>query len=200
MTGVGSAWPFGHLRQYKYGVIIADPAWRYDMWSDKGYGKSPEAHYETMADEEIAALPVHLLASDSCILLMWAVWPKLPVAIDVLRRWGFTYKTGGSWTKTTRTGKRAFGTGYILRSSCEPFLVGTIGSPEIGDRAVRNLIESPRRQHSQKPPEMRAIAQRLRPNAFGAELFGIEPWPGHDVWNPKPHRPADPPRLDAGGA
>lgn len=183
-------WPFGSLRMFGYGGIIADPAWSYEMYGEGGYDKSPEAHYDTMGDEEICALPVDLLASGDCLLFMWAIWPKMPVALQVMRSWGFTYKTGGSWTKTTRTGKRAFGTGYILRSSCEPFLIGTIGSPAIGSRSVRNLIESPRRLHSQKPPEAREMVTKLRPASFCAELFAIEPWPGHDTWNPKPHREA----------
>jgi len=180
-------WPFGDLMPLKYGALLADPPWSYEMRSEAGYEKSPEAHYDTMSDEEIAALPVSYLASGDCLLVMWAVWPKVPAALAVMKAWGFTYKTGGSWTKTTRSGKRAFGTGYILRSSCEPFFIGTIGAPEIGSRAVRNLIESPRRLHSQKPPEMRDMVRKLRPRAHAAELFAVDPWPGCDTWG-RPHR------------
>lgn len=192
-------WPFAPLRPLSYGVIIADPPWSYEMYGEAGYDKSPEAHYDTMSDAEIASLQVGHLAAGDCLLWMWAVWPKLPAALDVMRAWGFRYKTGGSWTKTTRTGKRAFGTGYILRSTTEPFLIGTIGTPRISSRSVRNLIESPRRAHSQKPPEARAMVAQLCPQAFGAELFAIEPWPGHATWNPKPHRPPTPPALCGGG-
>jgi N6-adenosine-specific RNA methylase IME4 len=194
-----SEWPFGALRPLSYGVLLADPPWSYEMYGAGGYGKSPEAHYETMSDAEIAALPVSHLASGDCLLWMWAIWPKLPAALDVMRAWGFRYKTGGSWTKTTRHGKRAFGTGYILRSTTEPFLIGTIGNPAVASRRVRNLIESPRRLHSQKPPEARAMLRELRPHAFAAELFGIEPWPGADTWNPKPHRPPTEPAPSTGG-
>ncbi|BBF92386.1 MT-A70 family methyltransferase [Blastochloris tepida] len=175
-------WPFGSLTPLKYGAIIADPPWSIAMYGAGGYGKSPEAHYATMSDDDIAALPVDRLASRDCLLVMWATWPKLQTALTVMRAWGFAYKTGGSWTKTTVTGKRAFGTGYILRSTTEPFLVGTIGELMIGDRSIRNLIESPRREHSRKPPEMREYVERLCPHAFCAELFAREPWPGHDVW------------------
>ena len=59
---------------------------------------------------------------------MWSTWPHLPDALWVMQQWGFGYVTGGSWTKTTRTGKRAFGTGYILRSTTEPWLIGTIAT------------------------------------------------------------------------
>jgi N6-adenosine-specific RNA methylase IME4 len=184
-------WPFDPLTPMKYGAILADPPWAYAMRSDKGYEKSPEAHYSTMPLDEIKALPVHQLAGPECLLFMWSTWPHLSQALQVLEAWGFIYITGGSWTKRTPTGKAAFGTGYVLRSSTEPFLVGKLGKPQITSRSERNLIEaaeipngieSLRREHSRKPPEMRAIIERLLPRAHCAELFAREPWPGHDVW------------------
>lgn len=175
-------WPFGDLMPFKYGLILIDPPWSYEMRSEKGYEKSPEAHYDTMSIDDLAGLPVDQLAGPNCLLVMWAVWPKLPEAISLISRWKFTYKTGGSWTKTTATGKRAFGTGYILRSSCEPWLIATIGEPKVRDRSIRNLIEAERREHSRKPDEMRRICERLAPDSWRCELFAREEWPGSDVW------------------
>ncbi|MHB2265830.1 MT-A70 family methyltransferase [Aliihoeflea sp. PC F10.4] len=175
-------WPFDPLVPLKYGAILADPPWSYAMRSKKGYEKSPEAHYTTMSEAELCALPVGHLAHPDCFLFMWSTWPHLPQAMRVMSAWGFTYKTGGSWTKTTPSGKRAFGTGYVLRSSTEPFLIGTIGEPRTRSKSVRNLIESPRREHSRKPPEARAIIDQLFPDQFACELFAREPWPGRDVW------------------
>lgn len=175
-------WPFGDLMPLKYGAILADPPWSYEMRSEKGYAKSPEAHYETMTPRDIEALPVAHLASGNCLLWLWCVWPHLPQGLATMRAWGFTYKTGGSWTKTTRSGKRAFGTGYVLRSTTEPFLIGTIGEPVYRSKSVRNLIESERREHSRKPPEAREMIGKLLPDVFCAELFAREPWAGNDVW------------------
>lgn len=184
-------WPFDPLTPMKYGAILADPPWAYAMRSDKGYGKSPEAHYSTMPLDQIKALPVDHLAGPDCLLFMWSTWPHLRQAMEVMAAWGFVYITGGSWTKRTPLGKAAFGTGYVLRSSTEPFLVGRLGAPQIASRSERNLIEaavipdgieSLRREHSRKPPEMRAMIERLLPRAHCAELFAREPWPGHDVW------------------
>lgn len=176
------SWPFGSLIPLKYGAILADPPWATAMWSDEGYDKSPEEHYPTMSAENIGALPVSHLASGNCLLWLWCTWPHLELGLATMRRWGFAYKTGGSWTKTTRTGKRAFGTGYILRSTTEPFLIGTIGEPVYRSKSIRNLIESERREHSRKPPEARQMIEQLLPDVFCAELFAREPWPGHDVW------------------
>ncbi|MCR5855973.1 MT-A70 family methyltransferase [Mesorhizobium sp. J428] len=175
-------WPFGSLMPFKYGAIIADPPWSYRMRSEKGYEKSPEKHYATMDEAEISALPVAHLAGGDCLLFLWSTWPHLPMAMRVMSAWGFSYKTGGAWVKRTPTGKPVFGTGYLLRSATEPFLVGTIGEPATRSKSVRNLIDALRREHSRKPPEIREMVTRLIPDRFACELFAREPWPGNDVW------------------
>ena len=188
-------WPFGTLTPFKYGAILADPPWAYAMRSEKGHGRSPEAHYATMPEAELARLPVGQLAGPDCLLFLWSTWPHLPQALRLMQRWGFTYITGGSWTKRTKAFAPAMGTGYVLRSATEPFLVGRFGTPETASRSVRNLIEaeevpngieSIRREHSRKPPEMRAMIEALLPRAFACELFAREPWPGHEVWGNDP--------------
>ena len=175
-------WPFEGLTPFKYGAILADPPWAYDMRSEKGHAKSPEAHYATMPPAAIKALPVGQLAAPDCLLFLWSTWPHLPLAMEVMSAWGFTFKTGGAWVKRTPGGKPAFGTGYLLRSATEPFLVGTIGAPAIRSKSVRNLIDAPRREHSRKPPEAREMVDRLLPDVWACELFAREEWPGRDVW------------------
>ena len=187
-------WPFDTLTPMKYGAILADPPWAYAMRSAKGHAKSPEAQYQTMPLEAIKALPVNQLAGPHCLLFMWTTWPHLPQALEVMAAWGFSYSTGGAWVKRTNSGKAAFGTGYVLRSATEPFLVGRLGSPETNSRSERNLIEHVdsnrifdtisglRREHSRKPPEMRAMIERLLPRQHACELFAREAWAGHEVW------------------
>jgi N6-adenosine-specific RNA methylase IME4 len=179
---VTAIWPFEGLTPFKYGAILADPPWAYDMRSDKGHAKSPEAHYATMTPEAIKALPVGQLAGPDCLLFLWSTWPHLPLALEVMESWGFAFKTGGAWVKRTPTGKPVFGTGYLLRSATEPFLIGTIGSPTIRSKSVRNLIDAERREHSRKPPEARAMIEKLVPDVWACELFAREAWPDRDVW------------------
>lgn len=178
-------WPFGQLTPMKYGAILVDPPWQYKMRSAKGQAKSPEAHYGTMSLDELKALPVNQLAAPSCLMFMWSTWPHLPQAMELLSAWGFAYSTGGAWVKRTPSGKPTFGTGYVLRSATEPFLVGRISTPDIGSRSERNLIEAEedltatlidglRREHSRKPIEMRQMIERLclralRPRALGGQ-------------------------------
>lgn len=183
-------WPFGELIPLRYGAILADPPWAYEMRSDKGHAKSPEAHYQTMPLDDIKALPVDQLAGPDCYLFMWSTWPHLPAALEVMAAWGFIYITGGSWTKRSKEWKPCFGTGYVLRSATEPFLVGKLGRPRPASRSVRNLIasevpdsiEAIRREHSRKPVQMRELVEALVPDAPRCELFGREAWPGADVW------------------
>lgn len=184
-------WPFETLTPLRYGAILADPPWAYAMRGPTGYGKSPEAHYSTMSLENIAALPVRDLAGPDCYLFLWSTWPHLTQAMEVMQAWGFAYVTGGAWIKRSAGGGLAFGTGYVLRSASEPFLVGRIGHPQPMSRSVRNVIEAEdvpdaieavRREHSRKPPQMREMIGKILPRSYACELFAREPWPGHDIW------------------
>jgi N6-adenosine-specific RNA methylase IME4 len=176
-------WPFGTLQMFGYGAILMDLPWSYEMRTENGYDRSPEAHYDTMSDDDLLHLPIGELASSQCLLVMWAVWPKLPLAVECMKRYGFKYVTGGSWIKTTKDGfKPRMGTGYTLRSASEPFLIGRIGKPQADVRDIMNVIVSPRREHSRKPDEMRVIVERMTPKARRCELFAREPWAGNEVW------------------
>jgi N6-adenosine-specific RNA methylase IME4 len=188
-------WPFGALRPMGYGAILADPPWSYQMYSAKGYEKSPEAHYETMSDEALFNLPVADLAQRDCLLWLWFPWPKLPAAHTCIQRWGFNYVTGGVWMKRTKNDKLRWGPGYALRTVCEPFIIARLGDPQarltdqpnaIGDLDCAAgggiIINALAREHSRKPPQAREIVERMTPRAFRCELFGREAWAGNDVW------------------
>ena len=178
-----SDWPFSPLVPLRYGVILADPPWRFRTWGEHNQHKSPSKHYDLMTLDDLKALPVSQLATDHAVLVMWAVPPMVPQAIDLMSAWGFKYKTLGSWAKQSETGRKwAFGTGYIYRSACEPYIVGTIGEPKIGARDVRNLIVAPVREHSRKPDEMHSNLERLFPCVARAELFARESRAGWEAW------------------
>ena len=164
-----------------FDLIMADPPWSYEMRSDKGYGRAPDAHYDTMPIEAIKALPVEALAGPNCLLWLWAVGPMLPEALDVIRAWGFTFKTSGHWAKVGTSGKQHFGTGYLLRNAGEPFMIATRGAPKT-TRVVRSVIIAPVREHSRKPDEAFREAERLMPNARRLELFSRQTRPCWSVW------------------
>lgn len=87
-----------------YRVIYADPPWTFATYSDKGKGRSAEAHYDCMSIKEIAALPVSTWAADDAVLLLWVTDPLLDRALEIIRAWGFAYKTVGFyWAKLNRS-------------------------------------------------------------------------------------------------
>lgn len=165
-----------------FNMIMADPPWSFELRSDLGESKSPQAQYSCMPLGEIKALPVEALAAPDCVLWLWATNPMLPQALEVIAAWGFSFRTAGHWAKRNpKTGKLAFGVGYILRCAGEPFLIGTRGNPRC-TRSVRSVLEGPRRAHSQKPDEAFAAAEALMPGARRIELFSRTNRPGWAAW------------------
>lgn len=164
-----------------YGLIMADPPWHFKTRSAKGITtKGAGGHYQTQSLDWVKSLPVEDLAARDCILWLWATNPMLDQAFEVVTSWGFTFKTAGHWSKKTKTGKQAFGTGYILRCAGEPFLIGTIGKPKTA-RNVRSVIEGLIRENSRKPEEAFAAAEQLLPGVRRCELFSRQTRPGWDV-------------------
>lgn len=165
-----------------YGLIMADPPWHFRTRSAKGITvKGAGGQYATMGRSAIEDMPVGDLAAKDAILWLWATNPMLPDAFAVMRAWGFTFKTAGHWVKTTKHGKLAFGTGYILRCAGEPFLIGTRGQPKTA-RNVRSVVMGPIRQHSRKPDEAYAEAEKLLPGVERLDLFARQERPGWTAW------------------
>lgn len=165
-----------------FSMIMADPPWQFTHRSSAGVTvKSAGGQYDLMTLDDIKAMPVEALAADDAVLWLWATNPMLREAIEVLDAWGFSFKTAGHWAKFTRHGKQAFSTGYILRGAGEPFLIGTRGAPKT-TRSVRSVIIGLLREHSRKPDEAFAAAERLMPSARRIELFSREARPGWEAW------------------
>lgn len=172
---------FKDMPLFRYGMIMADPPWLYENWSDAGEGKNAAAQYDCMTLEDLKKLPVGHLAAPDCILWLWATNPLLPQAFELMSAWGFQFKTAGHWSKKTSTGKQAFGTGYILRCAGEPFLIGVNGSPWTA-KNVRSVIEGPLREHSRKPDEAFQAAESLCGDVPRLELFSRQERTGWDVF------------------
>ena len=167
---------------FRYGVILADPAWLFANYSEKGEVKNPVAHYDCLPTDEMAKWPVADVAKPDSVMVMWGCWPMAPDAFRLLAAWGFTYKTGGAWAKQSSTGQRlAFGPGYIYRAASEFWIVGTIGQPRVKSRSIRNLILAPVREHSRKPDQMHGDIEALWDGPY-LELFARQPRVGWDAF------------------
>jgi N6-adenosine-specific RNA methylase IME4 len=173
-----------------YRVIYADPPWTFATYSRKGKGRSAEADYDCMSLADIRGLPVAEWAADDCVLLLWVTDPLLPTAFEVIRDWGFTYKTVGFyWAKLNKSADptiytdRSFftGLGFWTRANPELCLLATRGQPHRRRANVRKLIVSPRREHSRKPDEAYARIEALCDGPY-LEMFARSPHPGWDAW------------------
>jgi N6-adenosine-specific RNA methylase IME4 len=177
---------FGPLARGAYQAIMCDPPWSFSHFSQKGQAKSAQAHYACAGTAWIKSLPVRDLAAKDCYLWLWATNPMLQQAFEVLDAWGATFVTSGVWVKTTGSGRLAFGTGYVLRSASEPFLIAKWGKPKPQSRSVRSVIEAQVREHSRKPDLsyrafMEIAGDVRRADLFARESrFGFEPW-GNEV-------------------
>lgn len=167
----------------RYRVIYADPPWTFATYSQKGKGRSAEAHYDCMSLDEVKALPVADWAADDAILLLWATDPLLDRAFEVIRAWGFTYKTVGFyWVKENASGKGFFtGLGFWTRANPEQCLLATRGHPKRKAADVKKLVVSPRREHSRKPDEIYGHIERLAEGPY-LEMFARASRPGWDTW------------------
>jgi N6-adenosine-specific RNA methylase IME4 len=154
------------LPSKRYGVIVADPEWQFEVWSENGKDRAAENHYPTSPTEVIASRDVPSIAADDCVLALWSTVPMLPAALRVMEAWGFSYKTNFCWVKDR------IGPGYWNRNKHELLLIGTKGDvpcPAPGDQWDSALV-APRRGHSEKPEIFLSMIESYYPTLPKIEL------------------------------
>tara|TARA_A100001515_G_C4591900_1_gene216268 strand:+ start:5445 stop:6113 length:669 start_codon:yes stop_codon:yes gene_type:complete len=170
-----------------YEVIYCDPPWDYDGRSFLN-GKAHETgsasdHYPTMKPNELCEMNVKHIASNNCICYMWTTGPQLDISIDVLKAWGFKFKTiAFVWNKAITN------PGFYTMSSCEICIVGTRGAipKPRGTRNEKQYFCQQRTKHSRKPKEFIKRISRMHPTQNRIELFSRQAHPewycwGHDA-------------------
>lgn len=182
--------------QKKYNIIYADPPWKY---RDKRCNGNCEQHYKTMDINDISKLPIQKLASKDCILFLWATYPQIKEALQLIENWGFRYKTiGFQWIKLNKKTnldsfkytnleyefKKTpfFGLGRWTRGNTECCLIATKGKPKRINKGVSQLIFSKLEEHSKKPNEVRERIVSLMGDLPRIELFAREQANGWDCW------------------
>jgi N6-adenosine-specific RNA methylase IME4 len=159
-----------------YPLIYADPPWQFDVYAETGLARSADQHYPTLTDDEIrnykiGNLPISEIAAPRAALFLWCTSSNMPRALAVIEAWGFTFSTSAVWVKN-RPGD--FGTGYVFRNRHELLLYGTRGGMSAPQYAPESVFEFPTTGHSAKPPEIRAIIEKMYPDfdhRTRAELF-----------------------------
>ena len=181
----------------KYQIIYADPPWRFtglgakDIRSARMREDKPKLHrsllleekYPTMYDNEIKRLPIEGLADKNCVLFLWTTDAHLPLALEVMRAWGFKYATiAFVWNKKEKSGKQVCYYGYWTMKGTELCLLGRRGKVRPVGHNVRQLVEAIRYNHSQKPDEIRDRIVRLCGDLPRIELFARQKVDGWDCW------------------
>lgn len=174
----------------KYNIIYADPPWSYN---DKmtGHSMSASGQYVTQSTEWAKKLPIDKIADKNCALFLWAVSPLLPEAIEVIKTWGFKYKTiAFCWSKRTTKDKIVKNLGRWTMGNIEICLLATKGKVKRIARNVSQLVLSSRGKHSEKPEEVRKRIVELLGDIPRIELFARykgtlleeEELKGWDLW------------------
>lgn len=170
----------------KYRVIYADPPWKYgdERQGLEKEGTAAAAQYPTMPTSKICEFadhtgrPVSDLADKDAVLFMWATFPLLDDALNVIRAWKFDYKTAIVWDKQRSN------IGNYHDARCELLMICVRGSCPIEiDTRVKQVQSIQRSEHSRKPEEFRQLIDSLYPSGPRVELFrrGVAP-DGWVIW------------------
>lgn len=170
----------------KYKTIYADPPWQFQNRTGK---VAPEhkrlTRYGTMKLDEIKQLPVSEAADEKCHLYLWVPNALLPEGLEVMKAWGFEYKTNIVWEKVRKDGMPdGRGVGFYFRNVTELLLFGIKGDKNRtldAGRSQVNLIRSMKREHSRKPDEFIPLIESCSQAPF-LELFARGNRIGWDMW------------------
>ncbi len=182
------------LPDKKYDIIYADPPWdyggkmQYDKSSIKneniGFKKdifisSASFKYPTVKMKDLKKLNIDSISSDDCLLFMWTTGPQLQNSIKLGESWGFKYRTiGFIWDKMMHNPGQ-----YTLSQIelCLIFKKGRIPKPR-GARNIRQMVQVPRKKHSEKPEEVIYRIDKMFPEQNKIELFARQNYIGWDNW------------------
>ena len=158
----------------KFSTILADPPWQFSNRTGK---MAPEhkrlLRYPTMPLQEILELPVAELVQDSAHLYLWIPNALILEGLEVMKRWGFQYKTNMVWYKIRKDGgPDGRGVGFYFRNVTELILFGVRGRLRTlkPGRTQVNLISTRKREHSRKPDELYKLIESCSPGPY-LELF-----------------------------
>lgn len=171
--------------EHRYSTILADPPWQFQNRTGK---MAPEhrrlLRYPTMELREIMELPVRHLSAACAHLYLWVPNALLPEGLEVMKAWGFSYKTNIVWYKVRKDGgPDGRGVGFYFRNVTELLLFGLRGSMRTlqPGRTQVNLLSSCKREHSRKPDQVYDLIEHCSPGPY-IELFARFPRHGWDQW------------------
>lgn len=173
----------------KYDIIYADPPWEYKLsGSVKNARGMAKQHYPTMSTDAICKLPIKNIATNNAILFMWATFPNIPAALEVIKQWGFIYKTAAFvWVKKNKRSDSLFcGMGAYTRANAEVCLIAvsknTKATQIVKSHSVHQIVQHSVEEHSKKPSEVRERIVKLLGDLPKIELFARQQVDNWDCW------------------
>lgn len=160
----------------RFSTVLADPPWQFVNRTGK---VAPEhkrlSRYGTMALPEIMDLPVAKACAPTAHLYLWVPNALLPEGLEVMKAWGFQYKSNIVWHKVRKDGgSDGRGVGFYFRNVTELILFGVRGKnarTRDAGRSQVNYVSSRKREHSRKPDEQYPLIESCSPGPY-LELFG----------------------------
>jgi len=170
----------------RFATILADPPWQFINRTGK---VAPEhkrlSRYGTMELPAIKSLPVAAATTPTAHLYLWVPNALLPEGIEVMRAWGFHYKSNIIWHKVRKDGgSDGRGVGFYFRNVTEIILFGTRGKNARTlppGRSQVNYMSSRKREHSRKPDEQYPLIESCSPGPY-LEMFGRGVRSGWATW------------------
>lgn len=158
----------------KFGAILADPPWLFDNRTGKVAPEHGRLYrYPTMTNQAILEMPVAGLALPQSHLYLWVPNALVQLGLDVMKAWGFTYKTTLVWYKVRKDGgPDRRGVGFYFRNVTELILFGARGGLRTlaPGRRQENILVTRKREHSRKPDELYTLIEACSPGPY-LELF-----------------------------
>ena len=175
---------FAAKRQFK--TILADPPWQFQNRTGKVAPEHKRLNrYGTLTLDDIKSLPVSAAADDTAHLYMWVPNALLPDGLEVMKAWGFNYKSNIVWHKLRKDGgSDGRGVGFYFRNVTEMLLFGVRGKNARTlqpGRTQVNYMGTRKREHSRKPDEQYELIESCSPGPF-LELFARGTRPNWSVW------------------
>ena len=191
----------------KYDIIYSDPPWSY---KDKKNNdpRMGGITYDVMELSDIINMGdiIQKISEKDCALFLWVTMPMLREGLEVIKAWGFEYKTCAfTWVKLrpnallggvygTEAGREQeknyiagldiySGLGHWTNGNAELCLFAKKGCPKRKAKNIKQIVVAPRSRHSEKPIEVRNRIENLIVGDKKIELFcrgtGGASW---DIW------------------